>query len=273
MPRMARLKIKGEMAYYHIVSHTVWEAQRAFTGMEKERFISLLRKLTEAYFIEVISYTILDNHFHLLVRTLPSAELSDEEVIFRAKKIFGNITVFLKPPAYWREKLEDVSSFVKDLKGRYAQRYNREHDRNGHLWSNRFKSILIESGKAALAVAAYIDLNPVRAGISKGLSSYRHSSYTARLAGENWLLPLPELYEGLDLKRYKKFLEEEGKIEREGKASLKKKEKGIEELASVLRYRGEGIVFGGRGFVESMLGKVKKVRKSPGRTKEGLYIV
>ena len=267
-----RIKIKGAPAYYHIISHTVWEADRALSKWEKEAFISLIEKLTRGYLVEIISYAVLSNHFHLLLRTFPSAELKDEEIMERAGRIFGKLSIASKGPAYWRAKLEDISHFVKDLKQRYSQWYNKRKGRKGHLWSERFKSILIQDGKAALAVAAYIDLNPVRAGLSKTLSSYRHSSYTARLSGQGWLVPLSELMEGLTLKNYKEILEEVGAQEREGKASLKKKEGKGEETIAALRYRAEGLVFGGLGFVEKYGARLRK-RKKAGKITEGLYIV
>jgi hypothetical protein len=59
----------------------------------------------------------------------------------------------------------DLSVFIKELKGRFAQWYNQRHDRYGVLWAERFKSVLLEGGQALAAVAAYIELNPVRAGL------------------------------------------------------------------------------------------------------------
>lgn len=272
MGRPLRVKIKGAPAYYHIISHTVWEANRALSKWEKEAFVSLAEKLTRGYLVEIISYAVLSNHFHLLLRTLPSTELKDEEIMERAGRIFGKLSIASKGPAYWRDKLEDISHFVKDLKQRYSQWYNKRKGRKGHLWSERFRSILIQDGKAALAVAAYIDLNPVRAGAAEALSSYRHSSYAARLSGQKWLVPLSELMEGLTLKRYKEILEEVGAQEREGKASLKKKEGRGEEIIAALRYRAEGLVFGGLRFVEKYGGRVRRKKKA-GRVAEGLYII
>jgi len=269
MARPERIKIKGEVAYYHIISRCVWEASRAFGSWEKESFVSLLQFLSEGYFVDIISYAVLSNHFHILLRTVPSGALTDEEILQRAEKIFGKGAVYRRGADYWRGKLEDISFFVKDLKQRYAQWYNRRHGRAGHLWGDRFKSILIQDGRAALAVSSYIDLNPVRAGVSKTLTSYRYTSYTTRKAGEGWLLPLGELYEGMDIKRYRKLLEEMGRQEREGKASLKRSETHTQETLLALRYRGEGLVFGSRAFVERFAGLL---RRRPEKLSPELYI-
>ena len=61
----------------------------------------------------------------------------------------------------YRRRMYDISVFIKELKGRFAQWYNQRHDRYGVLWAERFKSVLLEGGEALAAVAAYIELNPV----------------------------------------------------------------------------------------------------------------
>jgi hypothetical protein len=71
----------------------------------------------------------------------------------------------------------DLSEFMKGVKQRFTQWYNREHGRTGTLWEGRFKSVLVEGGFAARVVAAYIDLNPVRAGMVSRPEDYRWSSY------------------------------------------------------------------------------------------------
>jgi len=71
----------------------------------------------------------------------------------------------------------DLSIFIKELKGRFAQWYNRRHGRYGVLWADRFKSILLEDGQALAAVAAYIELNPVRAGVCADPKAHRYSGY------------------------------------------------------------------------------------------------
>jgi hypothetical protein len=78
----------------------------------------------------------------------------------------------------------DVSAFVKTLKQRYSMSYNSRHTRTGTLWAERFKSVLVENGESAKAtVAAYIDLNPVRAKIVTDLKDYRWSGYGEACGG------------------------------------------------------------------------------------------
>jgi hypothetical protein len=72
---------------------------------------------------------------------------------------------------------------MKGFMQRYTQWHNRTHQRTGHLWEDRFKSVIVEDGVAAKTMAAYIDLNPVRAGMVKNPEDYRWSSYGEAIGG------------------------------------------------------------------------------------------
>ena len=80
--------------------------------------------------------------------------------------------------------MEDVSAFVKTLKQRYSMSYNGRHQRKGTLWEDRFKSVLVENAEHAKStVAAYIDLNPVRAKLVTDPKDYRWSGYGEATGG------------------------------------------------------------------------------------------
>jgi hypothetical protein len=79
--------------------------------------------------------------------------------------------------------MHDLSEFMKTLLQRFTRWFNRTHQRSGTLWEERFKSVIVESGVAARTMAAYIDLNPVRAGMVKDPAEYRWSSYGEALGG------------------------------------------------------------------------------------------
>jgi putative transposase len=80
-------------------------------------------------------------------------------------------------------RMGDVSAFMKELKQRFSIWYNRTRNRYGTLWAERFKSVLVENtGSALMMVAAYIDLNPVRAGIVSDPKDYRFCGYAEMLA-------------------------------------------------------------------------------------------
>jgi hypothetical protein len=79
----------------------------------------------------------------------------------------------------WFRQMWSVSHFMKVLKQRFSQWFNgsRPSRRRGTLWEDRFRSVLVEDGEALRAMAAYIDLNPVRAGIVDDPKDYRWCGY------------------------------------------------------------------------------------------------
>jgi len=103
-----------------------------------------------------------------------------------AKKNAGDdaaITREAEIHARFTYRMHDLSQFMKGLLIRFTRWFNRTHSRTGTLWEERFKSVIVESGVAARTMAAYIDLNPVRAGMVKDPADYRWSSYGEALGG------------------------------------------------------------------------------------------
>jgi putative transposase len=80
-------------------------------------------------------------------------------------------------------RMHDLSEFMKTLLQRFTRWFNRAHERSGTLWEERYKSVIVESGIAARTMAAYIDLNPVRAGMVQDPAEYRWSSYGEAVGG------------------------------------------------------------------------------------------
>jgi len=80
-------------------------------------------------------------------------------------------------------RMHSLSEYMKGLLIRFTRWFNRKHSRKGTLWEERFKSVIVESGTAARTMAAYIDLNPVRAGMVEDPAEYRWSSYGEAVGG------------------------------------------------------------------------------------------
>jgi putative transposase len=80
-------------------------------------------------------------------------------------------------------RMQDLAEFMKGLLQRFTQWFNRAHSRSGTLWEDRFKSVIVEDGVAARTLSAYIDLNPVRAGMVEDPAEYRWSSYGEAVGG------------------------------------------------------------------------------------------
>jgi REP element-mobilizing transposase RayT len=170
-----------------------------FHAGEKEAFRSILRKLERFCGVRVATYCLMGNHFHLLVEVpergsipplttesllelLPllydRATVKSVESTIELARRSGNTAWERDLLARYERRRGDLSVFLKELKQRVSLFVNRRLGRVGTLWEGRFKSVLVEGGEGALlAVAAYIDLNPVRAGLAVVPEDYRWSGY------------------------------------------------------------------------------------------------
>ena len=88
MPRIARLKIKGEPTVYHVISRTALDGF-VLGDVEKEFLLNLIKRLSKVYFAEVLGFCLMGNHFHLLIRMHPGHDISDEEIKKRFKLYYG----------------------------------------------------------------------------------------------------------------------------------------------------------------------------------------
>jgi len=88
MPRIARLKVKGEPAVYHVVSRTTLDGF-VLGDVEKEHLLELIKRLGGFYLCEILGFSLMGNHFHLLVRVHPEIGYSDEEIRERYDRRYG----------------------------------------------------------------------------------------------------------------------------------------------------------------------------------------
>ena len=196
--RTARIKLTGRTACYHVVTRSVAGAL-LLGDLEKERLVGMLGKLAGFCGIEIITYCMMSNHFHLLIRIPAPTPLTDAQLLERVEAYYGRkgaLTLLVRQAMTERGKIDedirqgligrmgDVSRFMKELKQRFSKWFNRRHERFGTLWADRFKSVIVEDQPSSLeAVAAYIDLNPVRAGLVEDPKDYRFCGYAAAVAG------------------------------------------------------------------------------------------
>ncbi len=78
-----------------------------------------------------------------------------------------------------------ISEFVRDIKVNFTPYYNKRHKRRGYFWGDRFKSVIVDKGETLVNCLAYIDLNPLRAGISNRPEEYRWSSIGYHMQADN----------------------------------------------------------------------------------------
>ena len=178
MPRIARLLVKGEKTVYHVISRTALPGY-VLEDAEKDFLLRYIRRLAKVYFAEVLGFCIMGNHFHLLVRMEPGQDKTAGEIQRRFLIYYGEngareLTDELVPAL--RKKWGSLSELVKEIKQGFSRFYNRRHRRKGFFWSERFKSVIVDNGETLINCLAYIDLNPVRAGIVKKPEEYRWCS-------------------------------------------------------------------------------------------------
>jgi hypothetical protein len=266
--------------WYHCISRCV---RRAFLLGEGDSDRKLwidnrLAELADIFSIAVGGFSVMDSHLHVLIRLDPeeAAGWSDEEVVRRWGRLFpprdksglaiavSNAWVEWRlKDAAWvaktRERLQSLSWFMKCLKEPLARLANLQDKTRGFFFEGRFKSVAILDDESLLAVCAYIDLNPVAAGIAQVPEASEHTSIKERVehvkkqgrtedlqaarngsvAGSaasegleegNWLCPIEDrrrlgssragMLEGFSLGNYLVLVDYTSRLFREGKATI-----------------------------------------------------
>ncbi|MCE9616601.1 MAG: transposase [Lentisphaerae bacterium] len=291
--RAARIKELGP-SYYHVISRVV-DRRMAFDPDEKERFRKLMRACESFCALQVLTWSVLDNHFHIVLYVPPRETVSDDIFLARLAALYDRRTVLrverrLKAlnaggevsqaealKAGYTYRMYDLSEFAKTFKQRLTQGYNRRHGRKGTLWEERFKSLIVEGeSEPLLSLAAYVDLNAVRAGIVTDPKDYRFCGYGEAVAGmakarDGLSLVLRAACPGADWQRvaseYRRFLyirgeargvDDAGNPMRPGfsaeRVTAVLNEGGTLGIAELLhcrvRYFVDGAILGSRTFVD-----------------------
>ena len=210
-PRRILGQFGGENAggqAYHVMSRTAG-GEMVFGEVEKEAFRRLMWRMAKFSGVEVLTYAVMGNHFHLLAKVPERAKflkrfegeggeaklLEHLSLLYSKAYINGVKTELARVREAGREaeaeailetfrrRFCDLSIFVKELKERFSRWFNKHHGRRGTLWMDRFKSVLVEDGEALRTMALYIDLNPVRAGLVDDPKDYRWTGYGEATGG------------------------------------------------------------------------------------------
>ena len=198
---------KGETPYVHVHSRCVRRSFLCgvdeFSGRNYEHrrqwIEDELLRLVDVFALEVAAYAILSNHYHLVlhINLKTAAGWSDEEVIERWHQLFkgtmqsqrylagenqeqAHLDLLSNQTAEWRERLTDISWFMRILNEKIARMANKEDGCTGRFWEGRFKSQALLDEKALMACMAYVDLNPVRACIAEKPESSEYTSIKKR---------------------------------------------------------------------------------------------
>ena len=180
--RYPRLKPAGRDVFYHVYNRVAGDpGARPFGDMEKEHFVGLMRRLASLYLVEVLGFTVMSNHFHIILFA-PEQAPSEELACARYGAYYEGKRTLLPGTTACRRtagQLRDISWFMHDLEHQFSSWFNRTRPvrRRGALWAGRFKHTLLEEGVAVWDCWKYIEMNPVRAGLVADPADYRFSSY------------------------------------------------------------------------------------------------
>ena len=270
----------------------------SFVRGAAQKFLFIIARKAAFMGIRILSIFLTKDGFFLLCQVDNSKPLSVKTVLKRIGAYYGMdhkrellkkfkavtdpaqrkelIARLLEP---YRRRMNDVSILMKEAKGEFAQWYNRTHGRTGVLWAERFKSVLLEAGHAVAALAAYIDLYLVRAGLCTDPKEDGYCGCAEALARgspedrENLriILDLPETTSWEELSReYHKYLSETGALLSEspavfGPGEVEKdvdQENGEGRAAELwrgrIRYFRDGVILGSRAFVQSHFERLKE---------------
>jgi REP element-mobilizing transposase RayT len=197
-----------EPGFFHCVSRCVRRAflcgfdQQSGKNFEHRRqwIEERIFKLAECFSVSVYAYAVMWNHCHVVLRSDPRTawRWSDQEVAERWLAIFPGSISNRDDPAcveratlallgnaerldVIRQRLGSISWFMRALNEPIARMANREDGCTGRFWEGRFKCQALLDKQAVLSCMAYVDLNPVRAGMSETLRDSEHTSVRHRL--------------------------------------------------------------------------------------------
>jgi len=198
--------------YYHCVSRCVRRAflcgEDRFTGKSyehrREWIVERLRLLADVFCIDVCAYAVMSNHWHVVVKvdSEKQKQLSNQQVIDRWRQLYsGNVLIgrylsgveMTKPELdvveevvdKWRERLGDISWFMRGVNETIAREANAEDQCTGRFWEGRFKSQALLDEASLLAVMAYVDLNPIRAAMAETPEDSDFTSIQSRIQNDD----------------------------------------------------------------------------------------
>ena len=171
--------------YYHCISRVVRRAFLCgFDPLSGRNFdhrklwiAERLKQLVEIFAVDICAYALMSNHLHVIVHVdlARARSWSDKEATRRYERLFRRAVqdATLLPPKLrahklrqWRERLSSLSWFMRCLNESIARRANHEDNCSGRFWEGRFRSQALLDDGALLTCMAYVDLNPIRAGLA-----------------------------------------------------------------------------------------------------------
>lgn len=279
MARIPRLINSSEPTIYHLMSRTALDGF-PLGDVEKEYLLHLMKKFSGLFFVDVLGFCIMGNHFHLVVKMNPEENLDDSELKRRLAAFYGDDIPFSDDQLpMLKKKLCDISEYVRIVKQSFSRYFNKLNKRTGFFWGGRFKSVIVEKGETLINLLAYVDLNPVRAGIVTKPEKYRWSSIGHHLQTDNadgflsteFGLSSWELMSHKErLRAYRKFVYEAGGIRSGKKAAIPEAEREkarkngyavsrTDRFRNRTRYFTDSAVIGTKAFIKENAARFRDV--------------
>jgi len=193
--------------YYHVVARCVrrawlWGFDRYAGKDYSHRRIWILQRLeflSAIFSVDICAYAVMSNHYHLVLHVdqRRAQAWTTDEVIERWTKIFSQPLIVERMQEglgtaaerevassiveRWRRRLCDVSWYMRCLNEHLARRANAEDECTGRFWEGRFRSQALLDDAGLLTAMAYVDLNPIRAGVADSPEESEFASIYARL--------------------------------------------------------------------------------------------
>lgn len=213
LPRYKQVNLE-ETPFYHCTTRCVRQSflcgKDKTTGIDYEHrrqwIVDRMHSLSDVFAIDLCAYAVMHNHVHVVLHIAKgrSDSWSMDEVLLRWRKFYkcpsvvqrylstqdkselqdDDVKEVRRIASVYRQRLQCISWFMRMLNEYIARRANKEDDCTGYFWERRFRSQAILDERALAAVMAYVDLNPIRAGIAKTPTTSDYTSIKYRLNAE-----------------------------------------------------------------------------------------
>jgi len=145
----------------------------------KDIFVDLIDFYSDVYYVKILGYVVMSTHVHIcLEMNHPDFDIEDigRRYELAQERIINKRSFHKGRAQHFYDRYTDLSCFMWEINRRMSLAYNKAMGTKGHLWSGRFKNVVVESGQSLLNVLAYIELNPVRAGMIEDPTRFPYCS-------------------------------------------------------------------------------------------------
>lgn len=220
MARIPRFLVLETPAIYHLSSRTTLEGFPIIDEY-KDKLLNIIFNICKFYYVDILGFCVMGNHFHFIVRmNNNNIKSSDKEIMDRYLSRYGEkFSKNQEQTEVLRSRIGNIGFLIKDIKQIFTRYFNNRTNKRGFFWGERFKSVIIEEGFPFINSLAYIDLNPVRAGLVEKPEEYKWNTigYIMNNGSEKnmirydlWMNEWKNLSQNETVNMYREFIYETG---------------------------------------------------------------